>query len=452
MERSFRLHLVILAVFLLALAACNLPAQPAGLPEFPGAASPAPTADFLMWEPSPTPPPPVSPYPPPPTPEPPTLTALPPTALPATATPAAPPIERLPAGQAVIIAEIHMLDARQGWALGDRTDQPGRVLFTQDGGLTWQDRTPPEAEAPPGALPKLAAGFFMDAGRAWVVFAAQDMSFLQSPPVVWRTADGGQTWQPSQPVPLTGLEGWFMPGAFQFINPETGWLLVHVDAGMSHDYIEIFRTRDGGTSWELILEPRTLIEDNPQSCEKTGMVFYDERSGWLSRDCHGVMDGVFIDWSLDGGETWRFMRLPAPDSNPDLFTAHICGGLTPHMFKAQSGLLGVRCNAFENFDQLTWYLYRTADGGQTWQTQAYPGGSLLFLDDRQGWALGRELFRTQDGGLTWESRKKVNWDGQFSFIDLETGWAVARNEGQIALVQTRNGASNWQVITPVIAP
>ena len=46
----------------------------------------------------------------------------------------------------------------------------------------------------------------------------------------------------------------------------------------------------------------------------------------------------------------------------------------------------------------------------------------------------------------------MNWDGQFSFVDLNTGWAVATNAGQIALVRTVDGGGTWQEVRPVVAP
>jgi photosystem II stability/assembly factor-like uncharacterized protein len=64
------------------------------------------------------------------------------------------------------------------------------------------------------------------------------------------------------------------------------------------------------------------------------------------------------------------------------------------------------------------------------------------------------MFRTQDGGKTWTPVRPqaVNWDGQFSFIDMLKAWAVARDSGQIALVKTSNGGVTWTDIQPVVTP
>jgi photosystem II stability/assembly factor-like uncharacterized protein len=48
--------------------------------------------------------------------------------------------------------------------------------------------------------------------------------------------------------------------------------------------------------------------------------------------------------------------------------------------------------------------------------------------------------------------KSVTWDALFTFIDPQTGWAIARADGQMALVKTSNGGASWLEIKPVIAP
>ena len=54
------------------------------------------------------------------------------------------------------------------------------------------------------------------------------------------------------------------------------------------------------------------------------------------------------------------------------------------------------------------------------------------------------------GGISWVAVKNVNWDGQFSFIDSENGWAVARNLDDIALVYSTDGGQNWKIIEPTM--
>ncbi len=113
-------------------------------------------------------------------------------------------------------------------------------------------------------------------------------------------------------------------------------------------------------------------------------------------------------------------------------------------------LLAADCTAYDDPNTERSLLYRSADGGQTWDAWDFPGGSLFFLDESRGFALSREIFWTADGGITWEQEKTVSWDGQFSFVDADVGWAVARADDEIALVKTEDRGQTWRIIEPAL--
>lgn len=98
------------------------------------------------------------------------------------------------------------------------------------------------------------------------------------------------------------------------------------------------------------------------------------------------------------------------------------------------------------------FLYTTLDGGETWTSNPFPGDSLAFIDADLGWGLGRDVYMTEDGGQTWVHVKAVSWDGQFSFIDDQLGWAVARLGDETALVKTVDGGLTWAQLTPQVVP
>jgi photosystem II stability/assembly factor-like uncharacterized protein len=97
-------------------------------------------------------------------------------------------------------------------------------------------------------------------------------------------------------------------------------------------------------------------------------------------------------------------------------------------------------------------MFRTDDGGGSWTILEYPGGALDFLSPDMILALGRTISISLDAGEHWQTVKTVAWDGQFSFVDETTGWAVARSDGAIAFVRTTNGGKSWQEVHPVIRP
>jgi photosystem II stability/assembly factor-like uncharacterized protein len=370
-------------------------------------------------------------------------------------TPAGPLIAPIQPGQAVTITMIHMLDSTSGWAIGGLGQGSDHVLTTADGGQTWRDVTPPEPEQAGGSL--LALGSFMDAGTAWVTFHNQNEMTIPITAVVWRTQDGGQSWVSGSPLELQGLNELYWPSDLVFVDSQNGWLLVHVGAGMSHDYVALFRTQDGGQTWARLIDP--YGDSGIQGCQKTGLVFTSAQNGWLTGDCVGVIAGAFLFQSADGGQTWQSVALPAPAEAPELFadSGPACGTQSPVFFSPQVGKLIVRCVAYTQDSTVTsFYLYATRDGGETWVSAPSPAGTLAFLTEENGWALDRDLFHTTDGGQSWNKVKTVNWDGQFSFVSDTLGWAVARAAADagtlIALVQTSDGGQTWTEIHPVTAP
>ena len=158
---------------------------------------------------------------------------------------------------------------------------------------------------------------------------------------------------------------------------------------------------------------------------------------------------------------WRRIDLPAPAGTTSWFDNNSCGTYSPFTFSNQSALFILKCLDNATYKVQHNFLYSTPDGGQSWQSVSLPSvftvltppaGGLFFTNVQSGLALGRWIYRTDDAGKTWSSGKQVNWDGQFSFVDLNTGWAVATNAGQIALVRTVDGGGTWQEIKPVVAP
>jgi photosystem II stability/assembly factor-like uncharacterized protein len=264
-------------------------------------------------------------------------------------------------------------------------------------------------------------------------------------PVVWRTLDGGQTWTTSQQLAISGGESYFVPENFFFINPLQGWLLVHVGAGMSHDYSNLYATSDGGITWQRLIDPYGM---GLQSLHNTGIAFADSQFGWVTKDNLAVMPGTFLEQTNDGGLTWENIFLPTPPE-VDWFKEMIqCETLSPTFPEPEVAVVLVNCHTFD--DRIYNYVYRTTDRGETWQSLplSTSAQSLVFINSEFGWALGRDIYQSTDGGLNWVKVKSVNWDGQFSFVDEITGWAVARADDAVALVFTQDGGQTWQQLTP----
>lgn len=92
-------------------------------------------------------------------------------------------------------------------------------------------------------------------------------------------------------------------------------------------------------------------------------------------------------------------------------------------------------------------VYRSADGGQSWQALEVPGNgatfrALSFPDARHGWAVGGRglVVRTTDGGQSWESL------GPPTTFDLEAVHFVNERVGFVGAGEKTRGATADEVV------
>jgi hypothetical protein len=367
------------------------------------------------------------------------------------------PIRRFGAEWEFQITHIHMITTEQGWALARGETSEDHILRTEDGGLTWRDVSPPEPRLVGSDLRKTALGSFLDADLAQVVYL--DRGGPDTGPYLsfWTSQDGGQTWQArGRTGPLFTGEP---PQHLTFVNPQNGWLLQNTFIGMGHHAFLLFRTQDGGASYDRLHAPPS----SESMCRKMGLAFADPQHGWMTNECPFQTGEALLDVTQDGGGEWQQVSLPPPTQEPDFFTqSAYCYTHSPVLFTPAQGKLVVSCIREDDGGRSTErYLYSTTDGGGTWLTDPLPASpsatpdegvmqEILFLDPLDGWLLGREIYLTEDGGETWTRINLVTWDAKFSFVDEQNGWAAARAGDEWALVRTQDGGRTWQQLEPVI--
>ena len=341
------------------------------------------------------------------------------------------------------LADIHMANPRVGWATTGV-----HILRTTDGGVRWMDVTP-QVRAVVAAgqpFPWAPRAQFLDATRAWV---AQPVP--AGPVPLWRTADGGRTWQAGGTLPAQ-----YAASAFQlrFSDPRHGWALIE-GGGMNSNALALFQTSDGGRRW-------VAVATRPPISGLLG--FRTATTGW-GTDEHtgGVPAGPAgahtIYATQDGGRTWQAQALPSPIGYVGS-VASFGGG--PSFATPRDGVLPVTLFFQDGQRASALVLYATHDGGRTWRpTTPLRGGSDAtagVLDGHIGWALdGRAAYLTRDGGRHWQAiRSNVSLTYAYP-VDVVTPRVVfalagrfTAQGGRTTLLKTLDGGRTWALAQPLL--
>ena len=325
---------------------------------------------------------------------------------------------------------IAMKSETDGWGLSESS-----ILRTTDGGNQWFDVTPQGF-----AGGETTRGYYLDANTAWeLTLDPQDFSLG----ILFRTNDGGQSWQ-SASVPFPG-------GVLQFTNPQTGWALYVPSAAAGSAEAEIYQTTDGGGTWNQVykIDPSTPEPSGglPFAGMKNGLTFLDERHGWVTGT--EPKDGyAWLFATQDGTRTWQHQDLKLPSG----FITSTLSIDPPRFSSAYHGILPVvfyRGKPYKDF-------YSTYDGGASWNSTMPVQNSGIYdmIPMRDIWVWdGTTLDVSHDGGQTWTRiTPNVNLGEairQLDFISPTTGFVLTMDEnGHSQLLKTTDGGSNWVTVIP----
>lgn len=346
---------------------------------------------------------------------------------------------------------IQFIDAKEGWAVGDE----GCVWHTINGGQSWERQ-------PTGTRASLRSVCFLDPYLGWAV-GREELPSGGSVGVVLFTRDGGVAWKRLLVNALPGLN------QVRFINNKVGFLLAD---GADQFPSGLFKTVDGGKTWDPVRGPRTpgwlgadfhdgdtgilvgpwksLMTLSRQTSEvlKTsdvlvpsfGRANLDEIGDLGARSLHAVQmlpkrivavgDGGLMLTSASGGAAWGFADLKLPKD--------VAACLD---FRA---IYGVGKNAWVVGRPGTFVL-ATNDAGATWEMRptghTTPLHGLFFLDEKRGWAVGDlgAILKTDDGGETWKTLRQGGKRSAALFVNaraddapLDTIAALGADGGYLA--------------------
>jgi photosystem II stability/assembly factor-like uncharacterized protein len=346
-------------------------------------------------------------------------------------------------GQVEALSSIHMLDTQTGWAV----TAMAHIIRTTNGGVHWKNVTP--AYPATAGQQKVVADFFA-VSSAWVALS-QTAADGTSSVVVFRTTDGGQTWQETtirQISPIYQLT---------FVDTQHGWMLSKQVDMASAEAVNILRTTDGGKTWAVASSALAASTDTPPpghlpfGGDKAGLGFLDTRTGWITGSFPA--DGyVFLYVTHDGGATWNRQLLPF---SPDQALTQIATR-PPTFFTATDGILPV---SFVTEKGSSLDIYVTHDSGASWKETtpvAAVATTANFIDVNHGWASdGTLLYVTSDGGQQWA---KLAPGGSFQhvtqldFVSSSIGWAIGATASNAPiLLKTEDGGHTWMVISYTIS-
>ncbi|HEX6608092.1 MAG TPA: hypothetical protein VF276_14400 [Chloroflexia bacterium] len=283
-----------------------------------------------------------------------------------------------PAGPAPANAsQLRFTTPRDGWAF-----DPG-FWATHDGGRTWTANP---------VLPAVSA-LEVAGDTVWAI-AATPTGTVAPAATLYVSSDSGATWQTVSHPPITG-PAWQLVRA----GPDAGWILSWGNYGYPRQgpIGTISATQDAGRTWQPLPDPCVGVggvEDR--------LAAADAHELWLlcgALPASGAAEEKALFQSTDSGGHWT-LNAAWESGRHELPAGQVVDLAVP--VPGHPWIVAMRPGS----------VYRPTAAGQPWipaipSDLASPGdrsvGSVQFIDAQHGWfSTAGDLFRTQDGGQTWD--------------------------------------------------
>ena len=281
------------------------------------------------------------------------------------------------------VSDITFFNARDAYAIGNYAT----ALVTTNGGIRWSELAPlPDWYLNSCSFHTPTNGFL----------AAQTQQGIAS---IFATSDRGRSWVQRSVLPIAYDP--FFPIAVQSVLAVSD-NDVFVGASMGN----LYRSSDGGRTWDSLFVSQTLVNEyytgtSMQRVSPETLIYFSFAS---------------VSISTDNGTSWVNRRTPQGRTLVD-----------PHFFDTRSGV-GIIGGSFG----------RTTDGGTTWSLSKESGLSQLSVISSSEFAAFRgdaseptpsgfrssSIIRSSDGGTTWSEHpfgERVSPEG-IHFHTLDEGW------------------------------
>lgn len=264
--------------------------------------------------------------------------------------------------------------------------------------------------------------FFISPDTGWAVNGSAH---------VYRTVDGGQSWQLKFYREDTHLR------SVGFLSQQRGFA-GNVGAGEfgTTNPIPLYESSNGGSTWTAVTE-----FDGPAPTGLCGMYVVNDTTVVAVGRVRGP---AYFVRTTDSGETWQSKDMSEyAQGLIDVYFPHpdtgFAVGLTDEEHAASSGIV-----------------LATVDGGDTWETRmvtsrtgewfwkmSWPSRSTGYASIQRNGGGPIYFAKTIDGGLTWEEKffRSDYFVQGIGFIDERTGW-IGGNSAQPAYFTT-NGGDTW---------
>ncbi len=264
---------------------------------------------------------------------------------------------------------------------------------------------------------------------------------------VFHTSDYGGHWLQG-PAPVSTGQDIL---SLRFLSPNMGVIEVGLGVAAGSQAVKIYQTVDGGLHWTLL--DKTLGTGTPTpgalpyAGNKTGLTYFTPQDA-VATGTEAQVGHIWLYRSVDGGSRYASVPLavPAADANQVLET------LPPEHFGVDSGVMGVK-------SETSVEIFQTTDAGALWSGSPplatgnagtpriyYATLNTVFVQSAENTGTANPvdyLYRTVNGGHTWQLMNHgSNIGTNLSFANRHDGIMVRNN----VVYMTSNGGRSFQKV------